>query len=201
MEGWFSDFFKYAPEIIARAAENPLGIAALVAMIIGIVVVVLFHKERSGPIRLLALILTIVGLVYLLRSIQISKYEVVDSKRIEPTTHTVADISGRDGNGNNVDQLSSIQFTINGKGPKSYLFSYGFYNGSGTWRGDQKLSVKILGKDNAVLDVITFQLDRSKCVYGGAEPRSHSGVLAVDPPLISGISVVVSAVTGTQTGC
>lgn len=121
----------------------------------------------------------------------------------------VPDTGTLDGNGSTVGQLSEISGSIIQEcvGPNNtpqYRFhlAYGYYNGSGTWRGDQSITVNFRSAQGVSLLAKSFPLDRSKCVYGGPEKRSADAPLEGGiGSLISDISLQISRVSGTQTGC
>jgi hypothetical protein len=50
------------PSIIREAAESPLGVMALAMIIIGLVAVAFFYKERDPRYRLAALVIIILGI-------------------------------------------------------------------------------------------------------------------------------------------
>lgn len=79
--------------------------------------------------------------------------------------------------------------------------SYQFYNGSGTWRGQQDTVLTFKVADGSDLKPpVRFGLDRGHCV-GGAQARSAEGVLPFDAKLVAGVAMEVTRVTGTQTPC
>jgi hypothetical protein len=113
-----------------------------------------------------------------------------------------------DGENNDVGVVGPMKIDIsqrcdNGKpGAFQFLASYQFYNGSGTWRGKQDITVTFRALDNSDLKPpITFPLDRGRCVYGGAQARFAEGVLSLDPKLIASATLDVSRVRGVQTPC
>ncbi len=124
-------------------------------------------------------------------------------------TFDVPDKSTLDGDGNVVGQLTAIsgslvQECVGPNNSPQYRFhlAYGYYNGSGTWRGDQSIVVNFKSAQGVSLLIKNFALDRSKCVYGEPEKRSGDSMLEGGlGNLVSEVSIEVSRVSGTQTGC
>lgn len=113
-----------------------------------------------------------------------------------------------DGEGNRVGAISDASVSIIQDCPtptiarqKAHL-SYGYYNGSGTWRGEQHLILTLKSATGAVLKTETIDLSRGRCIYGSAEKRAAD--LSLDGgigSLVSGAEISVSRVSGTQTRC
>jgi hypothetical protein len=123
-------------------------------------------------------------------------------------TINLPDVPTLDGNGSHVGNLSGISVSIVQECPTptepKYQFhlDYGYYNGSGTWRGEQHLILVLKSSEGASLKTATIGLDRSRCIYGGPEKRSADGVLdGGTGTLVSAAELTVSRVSGTQTGC
>jgi hypothetical protein len=112
-------------------------------------------------------------------------------------------IPTKDGGGNVVGWLSPIDISIlqDCNGSDRFLMVYGYYNGSGTWRGTQTISLTFKAQDGSVLNSISFPLDRGRCIYGGPDIRHVEGPLSGTGHLINDVAVDVSAVSGVQTGC
>lgn len=115
-----------------------------------------------------------------------------------------------DGEGNTVGIIGPMSVTIfkqciDGKpGPSRYSSSYRYYNGSGTQKGNQYVSLTFRAADGTILPTVppaTFQLDRSRCVYGGSEARTAEGALSLDGQQVDSVSLDVSRVTGEQGRC
>ena len=87
-------------------------------------------------------------------------------------------------------KLDSLEFELH----------YRFYNGSGTWKGSQNIILTFNSKSGAA-EKISIPLDRSKCVYGGAEMRSAKGALDLSLGVVVGVTMEVTRVTGIQTPC
>jgi hypothetical protein len=119
-------------------------------------------------------------------------------------TFAIADIVGKDGEGNSVSSVSKITATVtrdrSTSSAKAFV-NYAFYNGSGTWRGSQNLVLTFFGADQKPLGQLTVPLDRGKCVYGGAENRSFTGTIMNVTIPIKSIEGMVTRVTGVQTPC
>lgn len=114
----------------------------------------------------------------------------------------LGNLDARDGQGNVVGSVGSLNVTGSPSGTGSRVFvTYGFYNGSGTWRGSQNIVLTFLGKNKSGLGQLTIPIDRGKCVYGQAETRSFEGALNVKPSDIENIEAMITRVTGTQTRC
>jgi predicted acylesterase/phospholipase RssA len=115
-------------------------------------------------------------------------------------------IPTRDGEGNTVGSLSdmsaSILETCNSSSQRStkFVFSYGYYNGSGTWRGSQTVTLTFKAENGATIGVDQFPLDRGRCIYGGPERRVREGPLP-GGEAVTNVEVTVSRVTGAQTRC
>jgi hypothetical protein len=115
-------------------------------------------------------------------------------------------VSTLDGQDNVVGNISGIVITISQScagsiNTYSYLMKYGYYNGSGTWRGSQNITLSFMATDGSVIQVDTFGLDRGHCVYGGPETRSTSSSLPGTAAQIANVDVSVSRVSSVQTGC
>ncbi|WP_143279332.1 hypothetical protein [Bradyrhizobium ottawaense] len=113
-----------------------------------------------------------------------------------------------DGEGNGVGSLSDISVSVIQECPtptasKQRLhLAYGYYNGSGTWRGEQHLTLVLKSTDGAIVKSQQFALDRSRCIYGHAEPRGADSILEGGiGHLVSSAELTVSRVSATQTGC
>ena len=113
----------------------------------------------------------------------------------------------KDGNGNTVGSVSDVSLAIveSCKPPNErstrYLLKYGYYNGSGTWRGEQHMNITLAGDKKFPLKVVTVPLDRGRCIYGGPEPRSAEGDLKDLGYLVKEFDISITAVSGVQTGC
>ena len=123
-------------------------------------------------------------------------------------TINLPDVPTLDGNGSHVGGLSGISVSVVRECPTpteaKYRFhlDYAYYNGSGTWRGEQHLILVLKSREGDSLKAAVFPLDRSRCVYGGAERRSANGMLdGGTGTLVSTAELTVSRVSGTQTGC
>jgi hypothetical protein len=123
------------------------------------------------------------------------------------TTLTFPSIPTKDGDGNTVGALTDISLAIievckppNDRATR-YLLKYGYYNGSGTWRGEQHMNITLTGDKKFPLKVLAIPIDRGRCIYGGPEPRSMEGDLQGLSYLVQGLDVVVTAVGGVQTRC
>ncbi len=121
---------------------------------------------------------------------------------------TIPDTPTLDGEGNHVGSISSASVSIvkecqtDSNYTEKYYLSYGYYNGSGTWRGEQHIILVLKSKEGASIRTINIPVDRSKCVYGGAQKRGSEGILDGGiGPLITDVDFSVSRVTGVQTGC
>jgi predicted acylesterase/phospholipase RssA len=122
-------------------------------------------------------------------------------------TLDIPNIPTLDGEGNTVGTISGIRISIlqtcdaSGKSDK-FIMQYGYYNGSGTWRGSQSGTISFLGDNDALLgSPVPFSIDRSRCIYGHAETRTKEGPLANIGALIRSVKIDVSRVQGTQTPC
>ena len=120
----------------------------------------------------------------------------------------VSQIPTLDGNGNAVGQLSNVSANIvqgcdtNGKINYHLHLQYGYYNGSGTWRGQQNIILALKSANGADLQNISYPLDRSRCIFGGPEQRSgDTDLSSTIGSLTSQVTISVSRVSGTQTGC
>jgi len=127
----------------------------------------------------------------------------------EATTKTFnpPNFGGRDGNGNTIEQFSGITVTIV-QSPVSeseertrYSMDYDFYNGSGTWRGNQNIRIRFKDAEHNTLTQVSFPLDRGHCVYGKSERRHIEGQIDNILNLISSVDIDADALTGVQTGC
>lgn len=128
--------------------------------------------------------------------------EMLSGSRVQ--TFRLADIVGKDGNGNSVSNVSGITVTVTGNrkaGSAQAFVKYGYYNGSGTWRGSQDLVLTFYGADHAPLAQLKVPLDRGKCVYGGPEDRSYKADLGAISAPIKSVEGIVTRVTGIQTAC
>ncbi|MCP3380171.1 MULTISPECIES: hypothetical protein [unclassified Bradyrhizobium] len=113
-----------------------------------------------------------------------------------------------DGNGNHVGDLSGIAVSVIQECPtpaaskqRAHL-AFGYYNGSGTWRGEQHLTLVLKSSEGAVLKSQTVPLDRSRCIYGHAEQRNADDTLDGGIGyLVNSAELTVSRVSGTQTPC
>ena len=114
-----------------------------------------------------------------------------------------------DGGGHTVGWLSGINFALYVDPKKSssaapFHFNYAYYNGSGTWRGSQNITVQLLDGAGHVLAALPpFGLDRGHCIYGGAQsqPQRDGNTPDNDASAIRAIGVQVDRVSGDQTGC
>ncbi|WP_342723910.1 caspase family protein [Bradyrhizobium sp. B097] len=120
----------------------------------------------------------------------------------------VSDVSARDGQGNTVGRLSNIVLSLTGQSAKSdsaqssfYSLKYSFYNGSGTQRGDQTVTLAFKGENDAIVAIDKFPLDRRRCIYGGPEVRFQNGVVPVAKEAIRNIDITITLVSGVQTPC
>jgi hypothetical protein len=117
------------------------------------------------------------------------------------------DTFAKDGSGNVVGKLSSLQVLIVVTcGPDSsrtskYIFAYSFYDGSGTWQGNQDITLSFLNEAGASLEKVTFPLDRGHCVYSTPEVRTASGTIQTNVSHIESVSVSISPVVGKQGSC
>lgn len=107
-----------------------------------------------------------------------------DNKIIK--TLTLPSVPALDGSGNRVGVVGPMKLDLsqqceNGKpGPFQFVASYQFYNGSGTWRGEQDIVLTFKAEDGHELKPpVCFALDRGHCVYGGAQVRVADGYPAV----------------------
>ena len=123
-------------------------------------------------------------------------------------TLKLPDVPTLDANGSHVGSLSGISVSIIQECPTptkaehKFHLDYGYYNGSGTWRGEQHLILVLKSSEGAGLKTETIPLDRSGCIYGGPQQRSADVVLGGGiANLISAAELTVSRVSGTQTGC
>jgi hypothetical protein len=122
-------------------------------------------------------------------------------------TLTFPNVPTRDGNGYIVGTVSDITLAVieicrppNDRSTR-YLLKYGYYNGSGTWRGEQHMNVTLTGDKGFPLKVEVVPIDRTQCIYGGSEPRSFEGDLQELGYLAQGMNVTVTPVGGVQTVC
>ncbi|MBK3660971.1 hypothetical protein JJE66_06865 [Bradyrhizobium diazoefficiens] len=113
-----------------------------------------------------------------------------------------------DGTGNHVGDLSGIAVSViqecqTPTVPKQRVhLTFAYYNGSGTWRGEQHLILVLKSSEGAVLKSPTFSLDRSRCIYGHTEQRNADDMLEGGIGyLVSTAELTVSRVSGTQTPC
>lgn len=199
------EFVKNIPNIIDSASKSPLGVTALAMIIIGAVTVILFWNQRNPIYRLLAFLSLVSGIVLL------ALFGSVPPTGPNPGPNNVScsfpydAITGKDGDGNGINKITDLAVTLregNQSDEKSsLLLSYGFYNGSGTWKWSQKMQVELLGQDNLPVDSLPFGVDGSKCVYGAAERRSYSAETPARCADVKSIRVTVSAATGHQGGC
>ncbi|WP_375779165.1 caspase domain-containing protein [Bradyrhizobium sp. ma5] len=121
---------------------------------------------------------------------------------------SASDVSARDGQGNTVGRLSNIVLSLTGQSAKSdsaqssfYSLKYSFYNGSGTQRGDQTVTLTFKGENDAIVAIDKFPLDRHRCIYGGPEVRFQNGVVPVAKEAIHNIDITITPVSGVQTPC
>lgn len=161
------------------------------------------RELRRKPLLLMSLVviaaLIIAGFVYYL----------IPAPTVKPQwlAFTHPDIVAPDGNGYAVGYVSELKFQLlndpsQGIHEVPFRFSYAYYNGSGTWRGDQTIFVRLLDASETAVVTLKFGLDRGKCVYGKAEPRDVEGKTPkIDAGSVIAISVQANAVSGKQTGC
>jgi len=122
-------------------------------------------------------------------------------------SYSFPDLPAKDGNGYTVGYISNVNLSLFVDPTQSfskipYRLTYGFYNGSGTWRGSQAIHVELLESNNRTLDNLVINLDRGHCVYGGIEPRKQEGETSnINGSLVKAINVRVGIVSGTQTPC
>ena len=123
-------------------------------------------------------------------------------------TINLPDAATLDGNGSHVGNLSGISVSIVRECPTPteskdrFHLNYGYYNGSGTWRGEQYLILVLKSAEGAALKTISFPLDRSGCIYGGPQQRSAEGELdGGTGTLVRSAELTVLRMSGTQTGC
>lgn len=112
-------------------------------------------------------------------------------------------ILAKDGQGNNVGNISDMTITVveDQGGKMRYSIDYNFYNGSGTWRGSQSVIVGFQNNEQTTLTQVSFPLDRGHCVYGHPEPRHVEGTMENIFSLIKSVDVKVTPVVGVQTRC
>ncbi|WOH58526.1 patatin-like phospholipase family protein [Bradyrhizobium sp. BWC-3-1] len=122
-------------------------------------------------------------------------------------TLDLSDVPTLDGEGNTVGIISAIKLSIlqtcdaSGRSDK-YIMQYGYYNGSGTWRGSQNATITFLGENGALLKTTEpFPIDRSRCIYQRPETRTKEGPLDNVGTLVTSARIDVSRVQGTQTRC
>lgn len=123
--------------------------------------------------------------------------------RAQTRTFPIPPPAVQDGEGNHVGDISNMTVTVTGLESQQALFSidYDFYNGSGTWRGNQAVVIQFKNNQNGVLTQVTVPLDRGHCVYGGPQHRHAEGYMPNVVPDIASVDVSLSRVTGVQTGC
>jgi hypothetical protein len=119
---------------------------------------------------------------------------------------TYPNVYTKDGEGNNIGSIGDISVSVTNEIKDNvthahFVMHYGFYNGSGTWRGSQNVTINFKGADGAYLQSVTFSLDRGRCIYGRLDPRVYEGDLKDIKALIRGVEITVSPLTGVQTRC
>lgn len=108
-----------------------------------------------------------------------------------------------DGEGNHVGNIDDMTVTLTGlqEGRAIFSIDYGFYNGSGTWRGNQTIVAQFKNASDGVITQVSVPLDRGHCVYGGSERRHTEGYMPDVVADVAKVDVLVSRVSGVQTGC
>ena len=127
---------------------------------------------------------------------------------LSKTEFTFPDIAGLDGNSNHVSTVGKISVVVI-EDPASLpgkqdrvVVNFGFYNGSGTWRGSQALVLQLLSESGATLKQFSIPLDRGKCIYGGLEMKNFEAPIDDHmKSLIKRIDMSVTRVSGVQTRC
>jgi hypothetical protein len=203
---WFLEALsKFDWGTILDKASNPYGIIALVLILAGIVVLVLFWRVSNPWIKVIAFAMFIAGAIIFLRLVPEPRLHTPVPIACESVRKFVlGDIVGKDGEGSNVSRLESTVLAItencdnSGNVEISYLLTYRFRNS--THHGDQSLEILFLDSAKTPIDRAIISLDRirEKCVYG--EPQSHEGKLKIRARQVASIQTSVSKLTGNFEG-
>jgi hypothetical protein len=118
-------------------------------------------------------------------------------------------IPALDGDRNHVGDVANVVVTIRQECASPTLathkvnISYGWYNGSGTWRGEQHVILVLKNSTGGALsEPLNFGLDRGRCWYGATHPeggeKELNGGVGI---LVASAVVTVTPVHGVQTRC
>ena len=111
-----------------------------------------------------------------------------------------------DGSGNVVGNISAATVSVlrecNGATAEYRIrIAYQYYNGSGTWRGEQHINTNMLSEQGANILSHTSPLDRSRCIYGSSESRVDEFPVGDVATLITSVKLEISRVAHVQTRC